>query len=621
MPSHQHQADKRAVCFSLPPFPTESARGYIARVADYNLHEGHADALSFAGLDLKDVMAGRVDAGSLDRIYGLETADVSQLWPQSLGGTGAARVSVYGAELSSRFFRHHLRRVSVAGLRKSLHHRHAWAIEPLGFCPESWDVLIERCPDCGHKLAWSNGAFWCCDACGIDLRRCRSVRIQREHRPALAVLSDLFSTNVGIRDAACNKLPGFLRSASLRTKVEFIRHVGRLFDRLGPEPSETPARGFSYPKVMWVGLDVLLRLDHHSAALAKPSGQARASQSNLRARLRSLTSTGTELGDAFGALSAILMPRHAPHPEVQAVRLGVAARQLRVGNAGVRQLVDLGLLPSCSTLGGGMRQHDLIAREAVDKLKAQLSSRVALKNLCAKTRVDVKIIVGLEQAGYLRTVDNEITRLLFKGVQLHLSAVDELAALTRKMQRRDARDPECIRLTHLFAAMGTGFKPWSQVILAAVAVGQLGSPEPGVMRKTTLNVSRDWVDQMGHANWTCEPEINAESISLVDAEEYLNTLSKDTSCLIAHGQLKRGEAGVTAQSVRHCARLFISTREVAARAGIESDQVAGLAARAGVERSYRFVSFWPRDRIEAAFELPPPGWAAVVSRARSMAPE
>lgn len=234
----------------------------------------------------------------------------------------------------------------------------------------------------------------------------------------------------------------------------------------------------------------------------------------------------------------------------------------------------------------------------------------------------MKIIIGLEQAGYLRTVDNEVTGLLFKEVQFHRSALDELAALKRKVRRRDPHDPGCVRLGDLFAAMGIGFKPWIRAIVEAAEAGHLGAPEPSVMRRATLNLSLDWAlrTARGKNAWACQRDIDAESINLVDAEEYLNTLPKDTSCLIAHGQLQRGGAGVTAQSVRRCARLFISTREVGARAGVESDKVAGLAARAGVARPYRSGSFWPRDRIEAALDLPPPGSAAAALRALSARP-
>lgn len=35
MTNHQHLTIERAVCLSLPPFPTKSAHGYIARVADH----------------------------------------------------------------------------------------------------------------------------------------------------------------------------------------------------------------------------------------------------------------------------------------------------------------------------------------------------------------------------------------------------------------------------------------------------------------------------------------------------------------------------------------------------------------------------------------------------------
>lgn len=102
MSSDQHPAVGRAVCFSLPPFPTESARGYIARVADYNVHELHIDALHHAGVDLKDVLAGRVDAALLDRIYGLDSGGRATLWPQVHGAKGPSIVLVHGVELPSR---------------------------------------------------------------------------------------------------------------------------------------------------------------------------------------------------------------------------------------------------------------------------------------------------------------------------------------------------------------------------------------------------------------------------------------------------------------------------------------------------------------------------------------
>ncbi|MGR4864201.1 hypothetical protein ACIPQB_10555 [Caulobacter sp. LARHSG274] len=359
-----------------------------------------------------------------------------------------------------------------------------------------------------------------------------------------------------------------------------------------------------------------MNLDERIAALAEPSSAARARRSDLRAQLKPQANRRGESGKAASALLAMLQPGFTPTVEGEVLHLGLAARRLRIGTAQARQLVDLGILPSCYALGGGERQHDRLASDVVARLQAQLSDRISLTNLGVRTNVAVKLLVGLGRAGHLRTVDNEPTRLLYKEMQFHLSAIDELGALKRKVQRHDPADPGRIRLRDLFPALGVGAKPWVRAILESADAGQLGAPETREMSKATLNVSLDWARRVvrGKNAWACRREIEAESISLIDAEEYLNMLPKDTSCLIAHGQLQRGGVGVTAQSVRRCSRLFVSTKEVGVRAGVESIQVAGLAAQAGVARPYRSGGFWPRDRIEAALDLPPPGSAALVLR-------
>ena len=98
MPDDHNHFAKTAVCFPLPPFPAESARGYIARVADHNIHQRHDDALRHAGVELKDVLAGQVDAKLLDRIYGLDPKGQETFWPQSLESRAAGAVLVHGAE-------------------------------------------------------------------------------------------------------------------------------------------------------------------------------------------------------------------------------------------------------------------------------------------------------------------------------------------------------------------------------------------------------------------------------------------------------------------------------------------------------------------------------------------
>lgn len=612
MARYEGSSPARAVCFIVPPLPMESARGYIARVADYNVHERHADALSHAGLGLKEVLGGRVDAKILDRIYGLDPEGEKGLWPQSLEPEGPGTVLVRDVELPTSLFRHHRRRLSIAGLRKSLHHRHAWTIGALSFCPESWDVLVEQCPRCDHTFAWGNGAFWCCDGCGIDLRQCRLTRIRREHRPALLVLAELFSPDASKRKAAYQKLPDFVRGHSLNHSAQFIRQVGRVIDTLGPRADARSPLPRNYPIVMWVGLDFLLNLEERVAELLQPTRQARARLSELRAQLKCA-------GPAGAALLAMLQPGRSPGVEEGVLDLSRAARQLCVGTVQARQLVDLGILPSCYTLGGGVRRRDSIGLAAVVHLQAQISNRISLHKLAVKTNVARKILVNLGRAGHLQIVDSDLTRLLFKEVQFQISAVENLKALKCKLSRCHPENPGRVRLRDLFSALGIGFKPWAGAILESADAGQLGSPETHQMNGPTLSIDVDWARRIvpGNHAWACREVIETESINLVDAEEYLNLLPRDISCLIAYGQLQRGGEGVTADSIRRCGGLFISTKEVAVRAGVQSINVAGLAARAGVTRPYYDCGFWPRTHIEAALGLPMAGSEAAVLSALS----
>jgi hypothetical protein len=100
--------------------------------------------------------------------------------------------------------------------------------------------------------------------------------------------------------------------------------------------------------------------------------------------------------------------------------------------------------------------------------------------------------------------------------------------------------------------------------------------------------------------WASPPEPNREECTQFEAEERLACNPNDISALLKAGELKRinrTSAKLQRQSVIEASRNYISTREIAARMGLEFRQI-GPWAKKWLLKKPDGITLWRRAEIE-----------------------
>ncbi|MFD1787706.1 hypothetical protein ACFSC3_08985 [Sphingomonas floccifaciens] len=123
----------------------------------------------------------------------------------------------------------HRRRISPLSLKASPHHREAWLIKLLPYCPVSLELLRSDCSKCGRPLRWKVTR-------GVD--RCDSEECDERIQPTVAPLleeslaedyrlfADLFSSLTDRRNAALHELSDEVRLFGPLELIDMIIAVG-----------------------------------------------------------------------------------------------------------------------------------------------------------------------------------------------------------------------------------------------------------------------------------------------------------------------------------------------------------------------------------------------------------
>lgn len=130
--------------------------------------------------------------------------------PGTLDNGRSIAIDFFGIMIRSAYRIQGFRRVSPLALRKSLHHRAMWDLKMFSFDPETWELLIARCPICTKKLTWRRAyGIHMCDRCrdtegfaDVDLRDFPQQLIEVDDMEALEFVVDLVNPDDNIkRDA------------------------------------------------------------------------------------------------------------------------------------------------------------------------------------------------------------------------------------------------------------------------------------------------------------------------------------------------------------------------------------------------------------------------------------
>jgi hypothetical protein len=197
----------------VKPHPGESLLSIIARAAEANVFERLTDLLSLAGMKMKVpayIPFTRLeDAGRLSSALDVPVEDVQFRMHRPISDLSVLnRVDWYGEQLPRRYIDATPRRFSPAALRRSDHHRAAWMLKPLGFCPETMEFLQSSCPHCKKPTEWKfTLSIGRCEHCNKSLRRFKPGKLPWHLRVEAASVAALVSTDPGKRTLAVHSYP------------------------------------------------------------------------------------------------------------------------------------------------------------------------------------------------------------------------------------------------------------------------------------------------------------------------------------------------------------------------------------------------------------------------------
>lgn len=234
------------------PKRDESLVGFIARATDRNVLGNLRIILEEVGLTLpRPGAVGQVirteQLAKLASKVGCSPEELSSKLHPYIGEEGASALVSWHGQLLRRF---HLelsrRRISPATLQSQEHHSAPWLLEPLAYCPMSFERLIDRCGECQQPLGWvAARGIGVCEHCRQVVRHPDGETLPEELRAGYTSFARLLSTCPATRDNRLAQLPAGLRCLQLHELVSLAFTLGRALTSARPNVIANEGRPFT----------------------------------------------------------------------------------------------------------------------------------------------------------------------------------------------------------------------------------------------------------------------------------------------------------------------------------------------------------------------------------------
>ncbi len=214
--------------FRVEPFPLESPRGYLCRVASAHCYDSPywiADiaGLPHGGLEQKDRMK------RLAYILRLEPYQWSQLCYTKIRNGRFARRLFLGHPIGDDHLNYRCPRVCSGCLRVDCVWWAVWDLALVSACPMHGCFLIDHCPACSRPLSWNRKSVHEC-RCGFDLRSSHLLSANGELLALHAALYRMFDLYHEACDSALQNctLPAGLTELRPDVLLRLIRFLGSI---------------------------------------------------------------------------------------------------------------------------------------------------------------------------------------------------------------------------------------------------------------------------------------------------------------------------------------------------------------------------------------------------------
>jgi hypothetical protein len=238
----------------VSPRPGEGLPQLVQRASSENGYTNTSTVLSILGLSGIPAAVGSNAVGheeDLARTLGVEGGGktiVSLTYEPVAGRPGWHQF--FGTPIRLAHREVERRRVSPLALRRSNHARAIWSIKVFSFDPETKEMLLDKCPECGRWLGYSlSYGVNCCGAClgvdadgfirsRVDFRDFPQPVVEVEDIEALDFVTGLIDPNPEVRSRFRPELPEAFLSCSRGELFEFAVALACV---ITADPAKVPA--------------------------------------------------------------------------------------------------------------------------------------------------------------------------------------------------------------------------------------------------------------------------------------------------------------------------------------------------------------------------------------------
>lgn len=513
-----------------------------------------------------------------------------------------------------------VRRISPTALAISPHHRAAWSNVLLDYCPESLELLIDRCSRCGRTQRWlAAEGIDVCDEPGCGPIAEPRVELPLHLAEGYRRFAGICSPIPADRRTAVAGLAGELADLQSITLVDFAMKIGLALENTVSSSHSgftdlTPlerARAASRGAMALEEWPRRLRSEIRTELQSRGIGDG-AARRQLRDRLRS---AGRSIRG--GAPLGGLMSRALPEIQVEIGRsfvgfdgpqvLGsVAARRLGISHSRLRDLSKAGILTEEAVLDGNYRRALYDAERvdaAADAWRRSLPVETLMRRL-GLPRYACERIVG---AGDVEHETHPFALGLPGQPRVRSASLDGYAAQIRSSCLRGPPPADAVKLDAAMRTVGGRLKPWRQVLDAvshgALPAWNLERDGPLVPRIFVRPAELERFAALDAEDGVEPHAFRSGRMSQLDAMAVLNLGQIDGPRLAAAGLLRfeRGRKSllVGIDEVLDIASAHVATAEAAARLG-QSPSAAWhrITRELGQPSS---LAGWPRGSFDHRF--------------------
>lgn len=556
-------------------------------------------------------------------ILGCDEADILARATPLMNPKARSSALRFGATIVDAFdFEANRRRISPLSLQASPHHRQAWMIKLLPYCPVSLERLRSECSKCGLPLRWkSTRGVGRCDSldCDHTIEPTDAPPLDCKIAEDYRLFADLFSPSSEVRRAALSQFPSAITSIDPRLLIDMIVAVGAC--------AVLPSRRADRKTFCKQAPDVVARVCATGTALLKswPIGvrawaaaEAQRLTTNdrellaLRKAIRRL-GIRTVVSDEQSELIKAAFPdlfgnvRRAFASVEEVVLRSEASGLLGVATETINILAEQGAI--VSERMGSTSAHIRFLRS--DILEARRCLDQSLSTALMKRTTGLPFY-AIDQLRAINTLTDELHPVASALRGSDSVTKVSLAAIVNGLEanRDRGRWPELVvPIGTATRRFGGNLKPWANIV-TALADGSLPFWSSGPIDGET-NWAREIMVQpadMSRFDDILVPDVDSnvrEDCSLTDAREILNlqgVASLDLKAVFSDDVSRRQQVGprvsVSTRSVLELAANTISIAEICARTGWNQRHAKW---RLAPYQEYKTETGWSRSVIESAF--------------------